>query len=183
MGVESTHVNMMKRWGLFWDSIPGQGTSVGISSIGLLVCDPLVKQMTDQHSMPSSNPLAAQKLVWICWLRVSWYKVGKAPEVNFQERLQRIQAKWRRTPFITGRNWEDLALGPWVMPATLGWQDTMPLFHDALWRVTAIDIEYTLAKVMQRVLTLVTKKSKIFFFAEVWHVLSQDYDNWIVITG
>ena len=53
------------------------------------------------------------------------------------------------------------------MPATLGWQDTMPLFHDALWRVTAIDIEYTLAKVMQRVLTLVTKKSKIFFFAEV----------------
>jgi len=31
-------------------------------------------------------------------------------------------------------------------------KDTMPLFHDALWRVTAIDIEYTLAKVMQRVL-------------------------------
>ena len=30
-------------------------------------------------------------------------------------------------------------------------QDTMPLFHDTLWRVTAIDIEYTLAKVMQRV--------------------------------
>lgn len=27
----------------------------------------------------------------------------------------------------------------------------MPLFHDTLWRVTAIDIEYTLAKVMQRV--------------------------------
>jgi len=31
-------------------------------------------------------------------------------------------------------------------------KDTMPLFHDTLWRVTAIDIEYTLAKVMQRVL-------------------------------
>ena len=27
----------------------------------------------------------------------------------------------------------------------------MPLFHDTLWSVTAIDIEYTLAKVMTRV--------------------------------
>ena len=35
-------------------------------------------------------------------------------------------------------------------------QDTMPLFHDTLWRVTAIDIEYTLAKVMQRVHALGT---------------------------
>ncbi|CAJ1385262.1 unnamed protein product [Effrenium voratum] len=31
-------------------------------------------------------------------------------------------------------------------------KDTMPLFHDTLWSVTAIDIEYTLAKVMTRVL-------------------------------
>jgi len=31
-------------------------------------------------------------------------------------------------------------------------KDTMPLFHDTLWKVTAIDIEFTLAKVMRRVL-------------------------------
>ena len=30
-------------------------------------------------------------------------------------------------------------------------EDTMPLFHDTLWKVTAIDIEFTLAKVMRRV--------------------------------
>ncbi|CAE7278085.1 ATJ10 [Symbiodinium natans] len=31
-------------------------------------------------------------------------------------------------------------------------KDTMPLFHETLWKVTAIDIEYTLAKVVRRVL-------------------------------
>ncbi|CAE7204961.1 ATJ10, partial [Symbiodinium pilosum] len=31
-------------------------------------------------------------------------------------------------------------------------KDTMPLFHDTLWKVTAIDIEFTLARVMRRVL-------------------------------
>ena len=46
------------------------------------------------------------------------------------------------------------AFVPWANPRHR--QDTMPLFHDALWRVTAIDIEYTLAKVMQRVLSSVT---------------------------
>ena len=33
----------------------------------------------------------------------------------------------------------------------------MPLFHDTLWKVTAIDIEFTLARVMRRVRGLDTR--------------------------